>query len=388
MSLPILAQFKGDGFYRIQNNSERKRYLSIANRKIDAVNKNALESGKAGNVFALKMIDNPVSDPGSIIYVMKDGDGYTLEAQGMNTSNLTGGLKLKIYTTSKGDWLYGTKSGTSRYLSDSDGTDGYIKVVGSSDRTKSQAYWTLKSIDQTNEYLGITPDITIGDKYYTTLYVSFPFELSDGMKAYYISNDNTAAGGGLAELKEINKKVPAETPVIIECSSQDPANNKIIPLKPNQSPSQISDNKLKGVYFCYIKMSSKDPTKENENQEFTAIKNAVEYDAKTMRVLGLVDGKLGFVSATDDQLVVTNKGKYLPANKAHLIVNASAPKSVELLSPPDYQAGISNVVVDERPSSTKRGIYTLTGIKVREDNTTDNLQKGIYIINGKKITIK
>ena len=102
MSVPLLAQFKGDGYYRIQNNSERKRYLSIANNKIDAANKSSLESGKAGNVFALKMIDNPVSDPSTVIYIIKEKDGYTLEAQGMNTLKLTGGLTLKVYSDKNG----------------------------------------------------------------------------------------------------------------------------------------------------------------------------------------------------------------------------------------------------------------------------------------------
>ena len=391
MSVPLLAQFKGDGYYRIQNNSERKRYLSIANNKIDAANKSSLESGKAGNVFALKMIDNPVSDPSTIIYVIKEKDGYTLEAQGMNTLKLTGGLTLKVYSdkNGKGDWLYGTKAGNSRYLLDSDLTDGYIRVVGSAERNLPQAYWTFKPIDQTNEYFGITPEITIGDKYYTTLYASFPFELSDGMKAYYVSNDNTADRGDAAEIKEIGKKIPAATPVIIECSSQDPANNIVTLLAPDQNPSGIKGNKLQGIYFSFVKY--KKAPEENTNSEFVKIKNVKEYDAATMRVLGVNNGKLSLVKASDDQLIVTNIGKYLPANKTYYIVSASAPESLTLYDSTGYQeqiAGINNIINDEQPS-TKRGIYTLTGIKVREDNTTDNLlQKGIYIINGKKTIIR
>ena len=339
IALPTMAQITGNGYYRLQNNNSKKRYLSIANNKVDETNKSALLNGSAGNVFALKMVSDPISDPGSIIYIIKESDGYTLEAQGMNTSKLTGGMTLKVYTTDQGDWLYGTKAGTSRYLTDSNVADGYVKVVGSNDRKKPEAYWTFKPVDQVNEFIGVTPDIKINDKYYTTLYASFPYELSDGMKAYYINNDNIDEGGNLAEIKEINKKVPASTPVIIECKSQDPADNKVTPLMPNQAPSKVSGNKLKGVYFCFIKYR-KEP---EENTNLNEIKNVVEYDAATMRVLGVKDGKLSLVKASDDQLVVTNIGKYLPANKAYFTVASSSADNILLLDKEGYDEAIKTI---------------------------------------------
>ena len=126
--------------------------------------------------------------PVNALKAVGGGSGYIIG--GVNTSKLTGGMTLKVYTTDQGDWLYGTKAGTSRYLTDSNVADGYVKVVGSNDRKKPEAYWTFKPVDQVNEFIGVTPDIKINDKYYTTLYASFPYELSDGMKAYYINNDN------------------------------------------------------------------------------------------------------------------------------------------------------------------------------------------------------
>jgi hypothetical protein len=36
----------------------------------------------------------------------------------------------------------------------------------------------------------------------------------------------------------------------------------------------------------------------------------------------------------------------------------------------------------------KEGIYTLTGVKVKDGNDTKGLPIGIYIVNGKKLIIR
>ena len=62
--------------------------------------------------------------------------------------------------------------------------------------------------------------------------------------------------------------------------------------------------------------------------------------------------------------------------------------SYKLLLPDDYAAAtsISKVTCEDKPA--QEGVYTLTGIKVKDTNSTDNLPSGIYIINGKKQVIK
>ena len=203
------------------------------------------------------------------------------------------------------------------------------------------------------------------------------------MKAYYIDQYNYS-GTPVAELKEITDRIiPASTPVIIECSSSEVSANKVELLEGKQG--SISDNKLKGNVFCYIPEGNEDPK----------LKNALEYAKSTMRVLGSVNGQLAFVADNDNALrVVTkngNKEKYIPANKAYLTINAAdntkTAAGIKLLLPDEYAVAvsISKVAADEQ---VKTGIYTLTGVKVKEDNNSDGLPNGVYIIEGKKQVIK
>jgi hypothetical protein len=199
------------------------------------------------------------------------------------------------------------------------------------------------------------------------------------MKAYYIDQhiyDTNHVKEPIAELKEITDgKIPAATPVIIECSSANVADNKTTLLDETLTP--ISGNELKGRVFSFI------PT-EREDQ---SMKNALQFNQNTMRVLGVVDGKLAFVANNSAAL---NKG-YIPANKAYLPISstfaASTANGIKLLLPSEYAVAASiKAVTSEEPA--KEGIYTLTGTKVKYTNSTDNLPKGIYIINGKKQVIR
>jgi hypothetical protein len=393
--LPSYSQLNGDGFYRFKNRGSHQRYLTISNNKVDKVNKDKLSDGKEGNVFGLKTLTDPISDPSSILYVSKEGTSeyeYIFEAQGINPLNFLkdNGATLKIYPKNGAYWIYATKGGVTRYMADNDGSDGYIKVVGSGERDKEHSYWYLEPVNQTENYLGIKPESTIkvGDKYYTTFYAGFPIKLSEGMKAYYVGRSNTSkiAADQIAEIIEIKDIIPTATPVILECSSLNPADNKVTPLPLKDSPTAISDNHLVGVYFCFAKMKAMS-NEENTNSAFLEIRNVVNYDPSTMRVLGEVNGKLALVVAKDEQLVITDQGRYLPANKAYFTIDKADAEAtangIKLVDTATYIAGIDNIKVDEK--AKKPGVYTLTGNKVKSDNSTEGLAKGVYIVNGKKV---
>lgn len=338
-SIPMLAQLNGDGYYRIQNTSSYGRYLTISNDRVDESNKNAIKGGNEGNVFGLKTVKDPVSDPSSIIYISKDADGRSssacnIQAQGINPLKFLkdNGAELRIYHSSSEPnnhyYIWGNKGDIALYLVDNNGSDGYIKVARK-DAYKESQTWKLYPVDNISEYYGITPDenIKVGDKYYTTVYASFPFQLGEGMKAYYVADSKLDSGIPYAELKEIsNGKIPAATPVIIECSSLNPSDNKVALLSGSEAPSSISGNKLVGVYFCFVKMKGNTGA-ENTASNYTEIKNVTTYDSNKMRVLGIVNGKLGLVDATDDALTVTDKGRYIPANKAYFPINESVAKA-------------------------------------------------------------
>ena len=397
MVFPLFAQYSGEGFYRIKNRGGAGRYISVQNDKVSEESKKLdLSSGTAQSVpiEALQLVKSREGNPGTILYVQGNATGFTLEAQGMNTQELLekmGQRDMKLQMSSQNE-LFSSYQGMQVDLIDfcfdyPISKDSWCGVAGTSyirqlyPEDKQYALWDFKKIDNENEFFGIDPNegIEVGGKYYTTLFTSFAYQLRDGMKAYYIDQhiyDTNLVKEPIAELKEITDgKIPAATPVIIECSSDNVANNKTTLLDETLTP--ISENELKGRVFCFI-------TKESDDQ---SMKNALQFDQNTMRVLGVVDGKLAFVANNSAAL---NKG-YIPANKAYLPISstfaASTANGIKLLLPSEYAVAASiKAVTSEEPA--KEGIYTLTGTKVKDTNSTDNLPKGIYIINGKKQVIR
>lgn len=376
------AQLNGDGYYRIQN-AETGRYISITNNKVDSQSKSVWQVVNSGaHIYALKTsksFSSVISDPGTIIYIAKEADGYILRGQGMDTKLLTNGRYLKIYdsrTKAGAYWLYASESGTAVYLKDKEDVSDKSKNTGyvlvSTSHSEAEIDWNLLPIDQTEQYLGITPELSIGEKYYTTLYAGFPFSLSEGMKAYYVKNVDNA----LAEMIEIEEEIiPAGTPIILECLSQDPADNKLT-LLTNQ-PSAIQDNLLKGQYFSYV-MRDRQGNEVNTDLA-NQLRNVISYDAETMRVLGEVNGKLGFIK-TDDLI-------YLPANKAYLPVSSTSIDNIELVDSDTFATNIGVIMNTSKPM-LQQGVFTLTGVRLRSDSSIDGLPNGLYLINGKKVVIK
>ena len=101
----------------------------------------------------------------------------------------------------------------------------------------------------------------------------FPFAtFSEGMKAYTV----TAVGAGMALMQEVSGVVAKSTPVVFECSSDKPSDNR---LEIGGEGKKAVGNKLKGAYFS-----------STENK---AHLNFIRFDAETMRVLGICsDGSL------------------------------------------------------------------------------------------------
>jgi hypothetical protein len=405
MAFPLFAQqYSGPGYYRLKNRGEAGRYISIENDKVSEESKKVSFSG-GKSVYAamesLKTVKNKDYVPGTIMFVTGQASDLTLEAQGENTADLLdkfgySGYKLKA--NSQGE-LNTTYSGYQIDMIDFGfdypvSRDGFCAVATlnyiRTNDIKYYALWDFIKIDNENEYFGIYPNenIKVGDKYYTTIFTTFAFKLREGMKAYYIDQHNYTGSiqEPIAELKEITDGIiPAATPVIIECSSNFVSDNKVTLLMEDQSP--ITGNELKGRVFCFVPSE-----KEDQN-----MKNALAFNESTMRVLGVKDGKLAMVADNNSALKNITKSngvkeRYIPANKAYLPISSSdtaaTANGVKLLLPDEYAAAtsISKVVSEEKP--TKEGIYTLTGVKVKEGNASENLPNGIYIINGKKQVIR
>lgn len=416
MTFPVIAQngYEGAGFYRIHNKGEAGRYVSIENDKVSEESKKISFSGGksvSANIEALKTVKNKDYNPGTIIYVSGSTSGFTLEAQGMNTDELLAkfgysGYKLKmsvqgeLNTSYEGYQIdlidFGYDYPVKKDAFCAVATLNFIRT----NTISSYALWDFKKIDNENEYFGIYPNegIEIAGKYYTTLFTTFAYQLPENVKAYYVDQhiyDTKHVKEPIAELKEITGgKIPAATPVILECSSSNFADNKVTLLTETVSP--ISGNELKGRVFCFV------PT-QYEDQ---SMKNALEFNKNTMRVLGLVDierdnsngkivgAKLAFVNEASNNYNnnLTLSNGYIPANKVYLPINsadaAATANGIKLLLPEAYAVATSINKVMSEDKSVKEGVYTLTGVKVKDGNSTEDLPSGIYIIGGKKQVVK
>lgn len=358
------AQLSGNGFYRIQNNASQ-RYITINDDIIGQVNTSST-TADLSNIVTWRGFDYVKSNPASIIYIESVGSKYNLSAQGTSVYKIAGG-RTYIDITDKGGNTYEfsvSYSGAKIKLYD-DSKSADKGGVRQSSSDQSYALWRMLPINTSDNYLGLQPTVQVGDSYYGTLYADYAFKrVSDGIKIYYINAEDE----GRCRLKEITSEViPAATPIIFKCSSNDPAQNMVMPV--TDEAEKPTDNYLAGTYFA---------STTNKHKEY------VEYDDATMHVLGVgADGQLSFVTAKSTDLV--NDGQHIPMNTCWLRVFNNLTGNFTVLDETQY-AGISTVNPDEETvSPNKQGIFSLSGVRM---DSSRQLKPGIYIQNGKKMVIK
>ena len=304
-----------NGYYRVKS-SKQQRYIRILDNR-GSINLQTTDADMAA-LCTQRSWDIVVSDPGSVIYVKKMTVGYDLQSQGTSSYAI---ISHEVRAMDVGDgkyWCYASKGGMTKYLADEMYIEGFVSDekyergrlvtnIGPSDGEYLD--WDLIPVSADGNYFGLAPTVSAGGSYYQTFYAAFPFTfLSEGMEAYYVDNINETTGK--VHVKEITGGVPASTPVIVKCSAQTPASNK---LDVGASTSgSASGNQLTGVYFC------------NPNAG-AAHTNVKEYDPTTMRVLGTAsDGSLAFVK--------DNSLQYIQANTAYITVSASAPDVLKVVT--------------------------------------------------------
>ena len=287
-------------YYRVQNTST-KRYVSVRDN-VGSVS----VSSKTADVKAVEMVsgfNNVVSDPATIIGLTDKGANYyDFSAQGTRVSDIIKKTNVIIkpvtddsflvYVTYKGS-AGGMTGYANAYLTDpgSDIAVGYADSESSA--RKGNGIWSIIPVaNDGSNYFGVNMDLNANGKYYTTLYTDFPYQLSEGMKAYVVSEID----GGKVNLEDISPYVPAETPVILESSSSSASDNKLQPLATTVN-SSFTANNLKGVYFNH-----------DAGGKHTV---RTAFAKKTMRLLTVKDGEIAFVNEGD---------AYIPANTAYLKV--------------------------------------------------------------------
>lgn len=347
-----------NGFYYVKNR-HTGRYMSIQDDDPSHYKVSTTAGDvKLAGIRTYKNWSDVCTMPSCVIYIKNvGGNQYDFEAQGSSLYKLSGN---KLYATLKpqSDGSYiasGSYKGMNASLSEFK-IDPKLDESWLGTNDNSAKYWIPVPVNTGDNYIGIKPDVHTDDGYYGTIYAGFAFKLaSSGMKAYYISE----ASGSKITLKEISGTIPAATPVIIKCASNDPQKNKIEPV--TSGGTAATGNKLKGVYSaCTV-------------QGFVTV---TQYVPSTMRVIGKSNGKIAFVKASESDL---KDGKYLNANKAYLAVPSG---SADVMT--ESGTGITTINAEDT-SKDKEGLFTLTGIRV-PDNVTP--QPGIYIKDGKKIIIK
>lgn len=350
--LSSYAQNLTDGFYRVYNKGE-KRYIYV----IDNTGTATASKQDLGAVQLVVGLEKTISDPASVLYVEKrSGNEYDIKAQGTSVAQIIGKCPQIVWTSKLNAYRVGANvSGAQLWLgSDNDPEDVRgavtVKDLGGSDKIG----WIVEPIKSDgNNYFGLTPSIQIGDKYYQSFYADFAFSFySEGMKAYFV--DATEAGE--ARLIPVEQDViPAATPLIIECSSKNASDNRL-ELKYKQG-TPLKSNILKGNYFY------------NKYRKHARI----PYDKNTMRVLGKTsDGKLGFVTTNDE---------YLAANSAYLVVAAGSEETVLAVDEKSY----SSIELPDSDIIEVGGVYSILGVKLRQDANIEDLPSGVYIVNGKKV---
>lgn len=327
--LPGSAQILSNGYYRVQNAiTQRYAYITDNKGKINA----GATSVDAMAIELWKGFEKASHDPACILYFeSQGGKQYNITAQGTSIYQIVTRYINIISAGSDMYYAYGEDSGMAKYLGDPNDND-LEKVYMSTEAKGNVRKWWIKPVSNSvnDNYFGVLPTVQAEGKYYKPWYSSFPFSTnSSGMKVYYIKQ----VGHGMAVKAEVTGTVPGSAPVYVECSTNKPTTNR---LNIGGSASALSANKLKGVYFCSI---------EQQNHF-----NALAYDAKTMRVLGVgSDGKLAYI--TDKSL------KYIPANESYLVVEAGSPEEIKIVTQQEYDNYLNKLPTAITLSESSHSLY-------------------------------
>lgn len=369
------AQLNGAGYYRVKNVTSG-RYMSLSDNQSRGVDFNSC-TADCGAMQTSKIMDNIYSDPGSIFYLDHiSGVSYNVVGQGTSLHDI---INYYIYISPVGSYykIYQEQKGLRITLSDLDDVEENESYVAT---TGGKTTWYITPLNTTDNYIGVKPTISVGDKHYAAVFAGYPYTLGTGMKAYYINK--VIENEGVVIIKELAGTIPANTPVLIECSSTDISKNQITPVL--SSVAVPSDNVAKGVYFCL-------------GDRWSAHYNSTKFDPSTMRVLSLnTYGNLAVSTSTQNLKTVMIKprgedGKHLtvtaiPANSWYIPVSSSAPSEMKMVTAEQYATGIKDITV--KPASLYN-VYTLEGVQIKKNATSiSDLHQGIYIINGKKVVIK
>lgn len=376
MAQDMGSGFVSNGYYRIRNVGSQ-RYLYVTDNK--DYYEMAKDQEDFGAIQLWKESGRDFTDnPGSVIYIKQVGGQFDLMAQGTGVHQLTG-YYVGVDKQSDGSYIVSasvSKAGAqvTKYLTDNEKSAAKPQGKMGTSGTLNFRKWIVDQISTTHatNYFGLKPGIESEGKFYQSFYAAFPFRVtSEEMHVYTASK----MVGGKVILTELTGDIPAYTPVIIECASNNPSENRLELLPP--SDGSVKDYLLTGNFFC----NGSRPEKSVE--AFTIFKPA------TMRVLAVKDGKLTFSNSIMDtpSLTLTNVmldwNNYIDSDEYCLAANSAYLKVAEdCAADLTVQFGEGTPIGNVNADKADADIYDLQGRKL------DSMQKGINIMGGKKFIVK
>lgn len=298
------------------------------------------------------------------------------------------GSSVRIYTTYRLT-INGNSTDLPTYLCDEGKSYPVMKTIRDLSGTEqSAAEWTLYSLDETTTEgafgANTKAKFTKGGKYYTTMYTDFPYQLLDGVNAYYlVFDENFTEITDRVVFKQVTgNKVAAYTAVILECdnvqndiNSTTTVTNRLLPLTDNFPSMTVNEgaNFLKG----YISVNGSSVANQDKFYVLSANKEGVlgfhPYSKPTM-----TPNKAYLDVRVSDQTVVEEHAKNVTFYFGEPEDNSEDvnPTGIEL----------SDQIVDEDDSTP---VYNLNGTKVAEGKTAEKmLRPGVYVKKGKKFVVK
>ncbi|MBQ5616233.1 MAG: hypothetical protein IIU90_00585, partial [Bacteroidaceae bacterium] len=295
----------------------------------------------------VKYIEGEVAVAGArtatVTFTYIDG-GHKLNIRGVEVIDAMGNIVA-------GDYHVGTAGG-----SHVDNT--YTVSVAEAGTYKVRCYAAEGNGDQFNHSHGsiavsfakldvmeLTKSVTFAAEY-ATLYLGYKVAIPTGVEAYVLSGINASLNDSWATLTQLNNVIPANTAVILKGTAA-------------------------STYNFYYTSSEVDDVEIN-HLEGSIADRYVQGDAY---VLGIVDGEVCLAKALLNK--VGNTSFKNNANKAYLKVAPGAALSANL------RFGEGTTAIENVEVVTEDVIFDLSGRRISEIT-----EKGIYIVNGRKVLVK
>ena len=333
------------GYYRIKNNGT-ENYLAYGT---------PTTSGGGARPAGLIATSNS-TDAASVIKLTGSKGTYQLSTQGLNIQGQTNANVAFPGSDATGvDFVFNifnpgivsitnaasAVAETSRDGSLHEATDGWgVHGVVNWDASAANSKWTVEAASTVTIPLSY---VSSAGASFSTLYLPFGATI-EGADAYII----TARNGEWAIATQIDE-VPANTGVLLRAEGEVASATVIIN---DAASAETTGNLLNGT-----------------NVDITADRSAGEY------ILGNGDAGLGFYKR--------KSGRKIGANKAYLKLDADLPASVKgILLDFDFDADGIRTIDKGQLTIDNAEIYNLAGQKMSK------LQKGVNIVNGKKVLVK